>query len=104
MTGKLISGPAYFPIRTTRFGPASTMLAETGQAGPENPVRTSEQICSLFFRTGPSPAGPDQRVNFARCFSGPVTVMPVRKTSEQFLLAVSDRPDWSGRICWSGPA
>ncbi|GMN21631.1 hypothetical protein TIFTF001_045525 [Ficus carica] len=50
MTEKIFSGPAYFPVRTTRFGPASTMLAETGQAGPDNPVRSGPaSTCARRF-------------------------------------------------------
>ncbi|GMN47335.1 hypothetical protein TIFTF001_016515 [Ficus carica] len=55
------------PVRKIRSGPESKFAlcfsgpvqTGPGQAGPENPVRTSEQIYSLFFRTGPGQAGPE---------------------------------------------
>ncbi|GMN40523.1 hypothetical protein TIFTF001_009754 [Ficus carica] len=90
MTGKIFSGPAYFPVRTTRFGPASTMLTETG---PENPAGKASKFASCFsepVRTGPGQAGPENPVRTSEQIllavfpyrSGPITVRPVRKTSE----------------------
>ncbi|GMN23301.1 hypothetical protein TIFTF001_051300, partial [Ficus carica] len=72
MTGKIFSGPAYFPVRTTRFGPVSTMLAETGQAGPDQraqvladfPNRPDQSRPDLLVRTGltgPGQAGPENQ-------------------------------------------
>ncbi|GMN59987.1 hypothetical protein TIFTF001_029079 [Ficus carica] len=72
----------------TWSGPASkkcsldfwTDLTETGQAGPEILVRTSEQFCSLFFWTG---------------LTGP-SVWPVQKSSKDLCSLV--------QIGFSGPA
>ncbi|GMN22901.1 hypothetical protein TIFTF001_049036 [Ficus carica] len=69
--GKL--GPNWTGLTSEQFCSLlfRTGLTGFGQAGPENSVLTSEQFCSLFFRTGltgPGQVGPENPVRYSEQF------------------------------------